>query len=105
MESQLELIRRKIVYLGRKYFSSPIFFPVGTNFRRKFHSNRSSVVAGFCYHADLVVYFLDYLVEHLEAMKPMEKVDQAWVVKIMFEIGIPFTDLIGIYERYLYLTI
>ncbi|CAG7786478.1 unnamed protein product [Allacma fusca] len=69
LESQMEIIRRKLVSMGRKFKNAPAFFPV------------------------------EYLVEHLETMKPAENADPGWVFKTMLDVGIPYTELLLVYER------
>ncbi|CAL8074629.1 unnamed protein product [Orchesella dallaii] len=68
-DAQMEIIRRKLVAIGKKYISSPSFFPV------------------------------EFLIEHLESMKPQDTEDVGWVFTIMMEVEVTFSDLLVIYEK------
>ncbi|ODN01638.1 hypothetical protein Ocin01_05049, partial [Orchesella cincta] len=68
-EAQMEIIRRKLVAVGKKYIRSPSFFPV------------------------------EFLIEHLESMKPQDTDDVGWVFTIMMEVEATFSDLLVIYEK------
>ncbi len=45
-------------------------------------------------------FHLEFLIEHLEYMKPQDTDDIGWVFTIMVEVGITFSDVLFIYEKY-----
>jgi len=66
---QMDLLRLRLVTIGKKYAGSPSFFPI------------------------------EFLIEHLESMKPQDTEDVGWVFTIMIEVGVTFWDVLMIYER------
>lgn len=44
--------------------------------------------------------YAEYLIEHLELMKPDDTENVTWAFQTMLEVGVSFSDLLTIYEGY-----